>query len=54
MSSGAISWFLGENGSMEGGITQVFDRSIQVGMYVLIEKMNATHGSRCGRRKCHA
>ena len=53
-SASDISWFFGENGSMDGGMTWTFDSSIHSGTYWRREKMNASQTARCGRRNDHA
>ena len=53
-SASDISWFFGENGSMDGGMTWTFDSSIHSGTYWRREKMNASQAARCGRRNDHA
>ena len=47
-------WFLGENGSIDGGMTQTFSAGIHDGTYSRRENTQASAAVRCGRRKPHA
>ena len=53
-SASAISWFFGENGSMDGGMTWTIEGSIHPGTYWRREKTNASHAVRYGRRNDQA
>jgi hypothetical protein len=52
--SGSMSWFFGENASIEGGMMTARSTSSPAQTYALREKTHATADSTSGRRKSHA
>ncbi len=52
--SASSGWFFGENGSIDGGMIQVFSAGIHGGTYARRENTNASAAARCGRTNSHA